>query len=393
MFLIDIRTHESFELWPGLVIGRDPHANIVLSDRTVSRRHAEVVPGDEGLMLKDLNSRRGTLIDQQKIELECLKPGCVVSIGDVRFSVSDSAESTISLDPRIAPLSKLEFLPARDIHDPIALRNDYERLRVVFEMTQAIDVEADIDRILQRILTTAFRLLSAERGVIELFESTGLARTVAYTLSGPATDLQLSQTVVQQVVREQKGLIVSDAQTHAVFGRADSICADGVRSVMCVPLIHDDRVVGVIQVDSVHATYAFQEMDLILFSTIASRAAVVIKDVSARRAAVSARESEYSDLRRVLASMPWGVVVLRPTNHARAINSRGQQVLRNLAYMDRESVVSIGDHSIEKLRSEALTASMIVKDARGQAACTARAVKDGEDTILYFRPVDEAVFR
>ncbi|MEL7371860.1 MAG: hypothetical protein AAFN74_23250, partial [Myxococcota bacterium] len=124
-------------------------------------------------------------------------------------------------------------------------------------------------------------------------------------------------------------------------------------------------------------------------STIASRAAVVIKDVAARRAAVSAREAEYNDLRRTLASMPWGVVLINSARLARSINSRGRQVIQNLAYIEHGKVVSIGDHTVDDLCREALTTSIVVKDTRGNIACTARAVRDGDDTVIYFRPVDE----
>ena len=353
MFLIDTQTHEAHELTVGATIGRDDSASIVLRDRTVSRQHALIEGNAMGFVLKDLGSRTGTFVDERRITSAPLTPGCIVRMGSVRLSVSDSPETTVSLDPRVAPLSKIEFRPAYAIDDPIALRNDYERLRMVFELTRAIDIQQNIDVILEKILTTAFRLLSAERGIIQLFECTGLARMSAQTRAGPVDDLSLSQTVIQEAIRDRKGLIVANAQTHTVFSRAESICADGVRSVMCVPMLYDETVLGVIQVDSQHATHAFDERDLVLFSVIASRAAVIIQDVATRAAVVEAKEAELIRHQRVLDQLPMAIVIITPEGMVNAANAAGRAALAALSVPDGAATMSLGGKSIESLRSMA----------------------------------------
>ena len=331
MFLIDAKTQRSFTLQPGATIGRDDSASIVLKDRTVSRRHAVVVEGPEGLMLNDLGSRAGTFVDGQRINSHHLIVGSEVGFGNVRLSVSENADVTVTLDPRVAPINKLEFRSAYDIIDPVVLRNDYERLRMVFELTRAIDIEQNIDRILELILTTAFRLLSAERGIIQLFEDSGFDKTSAHTRSGPVDDLSLSQTVIQEVVRDRKGLIVANAQAHTVFSRAESICVDAVRSVMCVPLIYEETVLGVIQVDSRHTTHAFDERDLVLLSTIASHSALIIKEVAARTA--TARAQQTMDLQRLalLERLSTGIIAVAVDGTATPANSAGRAALDALS--------------------------------------------------------------
>ncbi len=46
-----------------LVIGRDPHAGLTLTDAQVSRTHAQLLLVPDGLRLTDLGSRHGTLVN------------------------------------------------------------------------------------------------------------------------------------------------------------------------------------------------------------------------------------------------------------------------------------------------------------------------------------------
>lgn len=284
MYIIDQKSQASFELTDGAVIGRDPASDIVIDDISVSRAHAQVEVTENGILISDLGSSRGTFLNKARVESAQLEPGMTVAFGGARFDVVETVQAQ-SFDPRVAPLSQLQFKPAHEVWDQNQLHADYERLRVVYELNRALGVERDLDRLLKRVLDSAFTLLSAERGVIQLFEQTGEPRTFAHAQEGSAEPVNLSQTVVEEVVRDRTGLIVADAQLHDTLSRAASIAVEGVRSVMCVPLLFEEEVLGVIQVDSLHTTHAFEPQDLVLFSTIASQSAVMVKHLLRQRQA------------------------------------------------------------------------------------------------------------
>lgn len=300
MFLVDAKTKASLELRDGAIIGRDPASDFVVDDKSVSRVHAQVEKTDDGFLLRDLGSSRGTYYNGERVETVGLDSGTRFALGSARFEISESLQSE-TFDPRVAPASKMHFRPAEDVWDPEELQADYERLRVVYELHRALGVQRESEKVLEEVLQTAFRLLSAERGVIQLFETDGRpARSVSYTRSGPVANLQLSQTVLDEAVGEKKGIIIADAQIHDRFSRAESIALEGVRSVMCVPLLYEDSVLGVFQVDSLHASHAFESKDLMLFSAIASHAAVIIHDIIAREEAASAQEARVARERLAL---------------------------------------------------------------------------------------------
>jgi adenylate cyclase len=60
------------------------------------------------------------------------------------------------------------------------------------------------------------------------------------------------------------------------FSESESIMASGIRSTMCVPLVHGGEVFGLMHLDTQVQKDAFHDKDLQLFGNIASQAAVAI---------------------------------------------------------------------------------------------------------------------
>lgn len=65
----------------GVVLGADPGCDVTLEDRAVSRKHACVVPCDEGFTVTDLESRNGTWLDGAKITKATVPPGSTLRLG------------------------------------------------------------------------------------------------------------------------------------------------------------------------------------------------------------------------------------------------------------------------------------------------------------------------
>jgi diguanylate cyclase (GGDEF)-like protein len=79
-----------------MVIGRQSDSDICLDDVLVSRHHAEIVTRPDGVMvLRDLESRNGTLCNDQRITERVLQEGDVIWIGRsvLKYLGPNSAES------------------------------------------------------------------------------------------------------------------------------------------------------------------------------------------------------------------------------------------------------------------------------------------------------------
>ncbi|MET0794289.1 MAG: sigma-54-dependent Fis family transcriptional regulator, partial [Polyangiaceae bacterium] len=74
--------HLSHALGSELLIGRDPAADLVLDDETISRRHARVRRAGFAYAIADLGSRNGLFCDGVATEVAPLELGRVVRLGD-----------------------------------------------------------------------------------------------------------------------------------------------------------------------------------------------------------------------------------------------------------------------------------------------------------------------
>jgi adenylate cyclase len=288
----DPREHELSEV---TTLGRHPDSTIVLSDRIVSKNHARITRTPEGhYELLDLGSTNGTFVRGERVHAHRLAEGDEIALGTVRLVFRDQEAGpgeapglAVTISPesmerpvhrRLEAQSSLTFRPEREIHDLDELRSDYERLRIAYNLSRAVGSELDLDRLLHKILDKAFDLLPADRGVIVLIDDTGspVPRIARHRHGEAGGRIVLSRSIVRQVMEDKQAVLSSDAMTDGRFSEAESILAHGIRSTMCVPLIHGGEVFGIMHLDTQVEKDAFREKDLQIFGSIASQAAMAI---------------------------------------------------------------------------------------------------------------------
>lgn len=99
-----------------LVIGRDEDCDIMIPDRKISRRHAQLRPGPEGILLEDLDSKNGTHHNGQQLKGSvALIDGDTLQIALAQKFTFLSSDATIPLEfempsqaPEVQKLLKLD---------------------------------------------------------------------------------------------------------------------------------------------------------------------------------------------------------------------------------------------------------------------------------------------
>lgn len=75
-------------------IGRDENAFVRMTSAEVSRKHCLLHPTEKGLLVRDLGSQNGTVVNGVRIESETLmRPGDHLQIGPIQFVVSGGRPS------------------------------------------------------------------------------------------------------------------------------------------------------------------------------------------------------------------------------------------------------------------------------------------------------------
>ena len=274
-------------------IGRHPDQTIQILDRVVSKEHALITGSDKGYFLQDMGSRNGTYVNGIQITGRTpLNDGDTVTMGSSRLIFEDRVrpatpaldrvtihpgtltESAIrSMMPARADAQR-DFLPEDRVQDEAHLRRDYEKLRIAFELNQAVGDALEIDQLLDRILDKAFEFTHADRGVILLMNPEGQPEPRATkTRDGTDAHVDISQTILSEVIDNHHAVLSSDATMDSRFGGSHSIILQGIRSTVCVPLLFRGELVGMMHLDSRIATGIFTEKDLQILTVFAQQAA------------------------------------------------------------------------------------------------------------------------
>jgi adenylate cyclase len=152
---------------------------------------------------------------------------------------------------------------------------------------------ASDDEILSHVMDIAFEAFPVDRGFILLRnEKTGelacdLVRLNNRTEFRPSSEVPISKTMLEAVMRERVALLTYDALSDRRLAGTESVRIHQIRAAMCTPLWSGEKIIGVMQLDTPHHTGTFTEPDVDLLATIANFAAVAIERNR------NAREAEY----------------------------------------------------------------------------------------------------
>jgi transcriptional regulator with GAF, ATPase, and Fis domain/serine/threonine protein kinase/Tfp pilus assembly protein PilF len=174
-------------------------------------------------------------------------------------------------------------------------RGREEYLKVFYEISKLIGLGLEKDDFFERMLDLVIDVIKAERGLLFLVQNEKIvpaaARNVDHTTLEDAT--AISHSVLRKVKRQGEMVFSADALTDPRFNSANSVMLNKIRSLLCVPLSAEDRVIGTIYVDSRVTAHLFLEEDMNLLVSVANLLAATID----KSAAFKKMQEEMSALR------------------------------------------------------------------------------------------------
>jgi adenylate cyclase len=191
-----------------------------------------------------------------------------------RIDLNDQARH---IGTQIAAVEKGFLAFDRISNDQTQLRADYERLRLSHELSREIAAERDTTKLLEKILTSVFKFIRADRGVIFLRDEFGeLAPRAMQRRDGTTAPISVSSTILNHVVKERAAVLTHDAAMDFANSKGKSMILNRISSAMVAPLLHNNEVLGVLWLDSENLAQ-FQPKDLELVTAIANQAAMFIE--------------------------------------------------------------------------------------------------------------------
>lgn len=260
---------------PVYTVGRDSSSQMRLHDTEVSRRHAEFRKTGKTYRLVDMGSANGTFVNNEQIKEVELRQGDHIRIGQsiLVFSAGRTELHGVSdLADRISMIARQDDELSSNIVKTIGeaegsrilsrpdqaggpwLKGALANLAVMYETIQAVSHILDLDQLLERIMELIFKSIEADRGCIMLRHPTGgqfEPKAIRWREEvGSEEKIALSHTIMDHVLREKQGVLVSDAATDARFNTGQSIVRFGIREVICVPMKGRHETLGVIYLDT-----------------------------------------------------------------------------------------------------------------------------------------------
>ncbi len=223
-------------------------------------------------------------------------------------------EQVAETNPRI---SDEATEPGKNMHD----------LRALLEVSLATNSSLVLDDVLQIVMHKAIELMKAERGLIMLLDEKGELQTrCAFNLCKEEMnqdDFQISNSIAYEVARTGKSKYISDALSDKKYAQQKSIIEMHLHSIMCVPVIIKEKVIGIIYLDNSIETRMFLKSDLYIFELYAQMVSNALHNAEIYESLLVMQRYNES----VIEKSPIGLVVLDSNACISKINSVALEIL------------------------------------------------------------------
>ena len=311
---------------PVFTIGRKAENDLQMLSDTVSRQHAEILFEQDAFFLRDIGSKRGTYVNDQRIERVALNHNDRIRIGGddeqfIIFLAEAVEETSIIFDTGAHPVISRTY----DRAPEASANEELQKLSRYLEVNQAFKHSLNPDDVLCLIVDAAIEMAQAERGFLMLLNAKGeLEFKVARDKDRNwlvGNEFAMSRSVVEEVFKQNRSVIVNESTQAAELAR-HSMRALDLRTIACIPLrsfrmsekmdataMLQSAVIGVLYVDSHFSKQPLTTTALRLLDSLAFEATKTLESIRLMH-----EEREKKQLEEELQLAAQVQTALAPTN-------------------------------------------------------------------------------
>src|SRR5260370_5177320 len=253
--------------------------------------------------------------------------------------------------------------------------------------SQAVSGEIVLEKSIKTLMMIALEHAGAERGLLILSHGKELRIAAEARTGRDGVEVQLQHALVtpsdlpdsllHYVIRTQESVILDDASTENLFAQDDYVRHWGLRSVLCLPLVKQVRLVGVLYLENNLAPRVFTAKRLAMLEMLASQAAISLDHARL-----------YADLNRVNTELRRSEAYLAEGEKISHTASWAWNTATGEAYWSQEHFRIFGFDPEKALPSFQMFLQRIHPEDRGRAEQTIdRAVRERSDFDQEYRIV------
>ena len=270
-----------------IVLGRLVGVELCYPDDVgLSRQHLALERKNAKWSVVDLKSKNGTLHNGKPLEADIptpFVPGDRISAGHLTIEFAEGAQTEVNTvvfveatesstaTTVVANLDAVLGPQVEDLNKTYVMTGN-PQTRALIRAGRELAGHRPLDEVFKVILDLSVEAVMAGRGVLMTLEGEELKVKAAR-----GDSFKISTTVRDRVIAQKQSLLVRDALSDQGLNEQASIVAQKVRSMIAVPLQTNDRVIGLIYVDSPHHIREFTREDLNLLTVMANVAAIRIE--------------------------------------------------------------------------------------------------------------------
>ena len=158
----------------------------------------------------------------------------------------------------------------------------------VIKISQTISGEMLLEKLIDKLLRTAIEHAGAEQGIlirprgealrIEAEAITSGEDITVHRLADGQKAAELPESVVRYVMRAQETVILEDGLTQNPFSADPYMVRRRPRSVLCLPLINQTKLIGILYLENNLAPNVFTSRRVAVLKVLASQAAVSLEN-------------------------------------------------------------------------------------------------------------------
>ncbi len=264
------------------MIGRQQAASLHLSARQVSSKHARLRIDGDRLFITELGSTNGTLLEGRTLRAEEgeveVYPGSRIQCGGISIH-RILAEEVIAQDTTADLMFTQGSFNLDQEYSPAARHRIAGMLSSLFEL---IALDDSSESLADKTCGFLSRWVPADR--IILLEDYGEGTSVepaGFWLRDDTIkeELKLSHTLVQWVIAKRTAVLLEDVQGMAQ-DMSQSMVSMQLRSAMAVPLFDNERVRGILYLDTTKPAEIYNEDQLQMVTATANAVAIKLRNQS-----------------------------------------------------------------------------------------------------------------
>lgn len=145
------------------------------------------------------------------------------------------------------------------------LISENKRLETLYISGILFQSELEMKSLMQKAISTIIDELDADEGFIVLIDDSNEIDTIVSKNMSPEQEIsskQMSLSVIKNAINNLNPSTLNDIQAQNEFSKRTSVISLGLTSVLCVPLISQDSVLGAVYIDRRNKEKNFNEEDL-----------------------------------------------------------------------------------------------------------------------------------